>query len=326
MRRLPDRLPSGPSSSPYHVPVLLAQVLTFLRPRPGGIYVDGTLGDGGYAEAILRESSPDGIVIGIDRDPEALATARSRLSEYGDRLRTVHATYDRVAEVVHAQGLAAVQGVVFDLGVSSRQLDQAVRGFSFRQDAPLDMRMDTTAGVTAAELVNTLPERELERVLREYGEERLAGRIARAIAHERALAPIETTGRLAQIIWDAVPASYRHGRIHPATRSFQAIRILVNREIDLLEGGVRGGVEILEPGAPIVVVAYHSLEDRVIKRLFRELAGKGFPAGEAPTPTVRLLTPKPLTPEPAEVAANPRARSAKLRAAEKLPPPDVGGP
>lgn len=326
MRRLSDGLPSRPSSSPYHVPVLLAQVLTFLRPRPGGVYVDGTLGDGGYAEAILRESSPDGVVIGIDRDPEALATARARLSEYGDRLRTVHTTYDRVAEVIRAEGFSAVQGVVFDLGVSSRQLDQAERGFSFRQDAPLDMRMDTTAGDTAADLVNTLPERELERILREYGEERLAGRIARAITRERARAPIETTGRLAQIIWDAVPASYRHGRIHPATRSFQAIRILVNREIDLLEGGVRGGVEMLEPGAPIVVVAYHSLEDRVIKRVFRELAGKGFPAGEAPTPRVRLLTPKPLTPEPAEVATNPRARSAKLRAAEKLPPPDVGGP
>ena len=285
MRRLSDGLPSRPSSSPYHVPVLLAQVLTFLRPRPGGV-VDGTLGDGGYAEAILRESSPDGVVIGIDRDPEALATARARLSEYGDRLRTVHTTYDRVAEVIRAEGFSAVQGVVFDLGVSSRQLDQAERGFSFRQDAPLDMRMDTTAGDTAADLVNTLPERELERILREYGEERLAGRIARAITRERARAPIETTGRLAQIIWDAVPASYRHGRITAA--GFQAIRILVNRE-SIYWKAACGAASRCWSRAPQLsswlITRWKTASSSVS---FARLAGKGFPAGEAPLLRVRL--------------------------------------
>ncbi|NLC58111.1 MAG: 16S rRNA (cytosine(1402)-N(4))-methyltransferase RsmH [Armatimonadetes bacterium] len=316
MRSPKRELPQDPGAI-LHIPVLLPEVVSFLQPRCGGVYVDCTLGDGGHAEALLRHSAPDGMVIGIDRDPAALAVASARLAEFGSRLRPVHATFDRVAEVVRGEGFAAADGVLFDLGVSSRHLEEAGRGFSFLQDAPLDMRMDPTGGVTAAALVATLTQEELERLLRDYGEERFAGRIARAIVRERAQAPIERTGQLASIVAGAVPPAYRHGRIHPATRTFQALRIAVNGELDLLAAALRNGVAILHPGGRIVVISYHSLEDRITKTLFRELAGIGFPAGEAPEPLLTLLTRKPVVPGEEEVAANPRARSAKLRAAER---------
>lgn len=307
-----------PPDDAYHLPVLPAPVTAFLQPRSGGVYVDGTLGGGGHTALLLQASAPDGIVIGIDRDPEALAAARQRLAPFGERLRAVHATFDLMAEVVHQQGFEMVQGVLLDLGVSSRQLDRAERGFSFQQDAPLDMRMDPSTGASAAEVVNTLSARELERVIGSLGEERFAGRIARAIERERAKAPLETTGQLAQVIRDAVPGSYRHGRIHPATRTFQALRIYINRELEQLEAGLLQGVDLLASGGRIVAISYHSLEDRIVKNTFRRLAGKGLSPDEEVTPVLRLLTPKPLVPEPEESAENPRARSAKLRAAEKL--------
>ncbi len=323
-----DSVPQPPGDRParrapgaYHVPVLLDQTIAFVRPRAGGVYVDGTLGGGGHAEALLRQSAPDGVVIGIDRDPEALAAARERLGEFGDRLRAVHSTFDRVAEVVREQGFATVDGVLFDLGVSSRQLDKAERGFSFAQDAPLDMRMNPVGSdQTAAEVVNTTPQQPLERMIGELGEERFAGRISRAIVREREKAPIETTGRLAAIIAGSVPAAYRHGRIHPATRTFQGLRIFVNRELELLESGLRNAVDVLGDGGIVAAISYHSLEDRIVKNTFRDLAGKGRPAGEGPPPVLRILTPKPVVADPEEVSANPRARSAKLRAAERLGP------
>lgn len=318
MHRPPDPEPTGQSSGPYHIPVLLEEAIAFLQPHSGGVYADCTLGGGGHAEALLRLSAPDGVVVGIDRDPEALAAARARLAEFGNRLRAVHATFDRVAEVVRSEGFAGVDGVLYDLGVSSRQLDAAERGFSFRQSARLDMRMDPTEGTSAETVVNTFSQKELERIFGELGEERFAGRIARHVVEQRAKGRIETTGRLADIISGAVPPAYRHGRIHPATRSFQGLRIFVNRELELLEQGLERGVEILRPGGRIVVISYHSLEDRIAKVLFRRLAGKGMPAGEGPAPVLRLVTPKPMEAGKAETTANPRARSAKLRAAERL--------
>lgn len=306
--------PSPPEA--YHVPVLLQSVLHFLQPRPGGVYVDGTLGAGGHTEAILRQSAPSGRVIGIDRDPEALSIARARLAEFGNRLHLVHATFDQMEEILRALGCTNVDGVLLDLGVCSYQLDRPERGFSFRYDGPLDMRMDPTQGLTAAEVVNSLPEHALVKVLREWGEERYAGRIAKAIVRKRAKTPIQTTRQLAEVVAEAVPPSYRYGRIHPATRTFQALRILVNQELTLLEKGLCTAVRALAPGGRIAVISYHSLEDRLTKRVFRGFSGQGAELQGCPA-ILRVLTRRPVVPDEAEVAQNPRARSAKLRAGEK---------
>jgi len=315
-------------TAPAHQPVMLDRVAELLRPRSGGVYLDATLGLGGHAGRLLEASAPDGRVIGLDRDPAALALARQRLAWAGDRLTAVAASFADLAEVADRLGLAAVDGVVYDLGVSSLQLDEPDRGFSYRADAPLDMRMDPTTGITAAEVLATYPRAELARVLREYGEERFAGRIARFVDEARRRAPISTTGQLVELVKAAVPAAARRTGPHPARRAFQALRIEVNRELDALEASLPQAIELLAPGGRLVVLAYHSLEDRIVKRALADAGGRpvqGPPRLPVDLPAARpasvaVLTRRPETPTPAEVAANPRAESAKLRAAEKLPP------
>src|SRR5215216_1714419 len=334
LRRRDQRRPPGRAgdlmvlTAARHDPVMIDRVTELLRPRPGGVYVDATLGLGGHAERLLEASAPDGRVVGLDRDPAALALARQRLAWASDRLEAVNASFADLGEVAARVGLEAVDGVVYDLGVSSLQLDEGERGFSYRADAPLDMRMDPTAGITAAEVLATYPRAELARILREYGEERFAGRIARVLDEARRRAPITTTGQLAELVKAAVPAAARRTGPHPARRAFQALRIEVNRELDALRASLPQALDLLAPGGRLVVLAYHSLEDRIVKQALGAAAGRTVEAPhrlpvEAPaaTPaTVVLLTRRPERPSAAEVAANPRAESAKLRAAEKLPP------
>ena len=307
-----------------HIPVMPAEVLRYLAPKPGGIYLDGTVGGGGHAALILEASAPGGILIGLDRDAEALAAARTKLSLYGDRARLFHRNFAGLAEVIAEAGLAGIDGFLFDLGVSSHQLDSGERGFSFQQEAPLDMRMDIGKGVTAADLVNGLSEEELARIIRDYGEERWAKRIAAFIVRARTEAPVEMTSRLVDIIKGAIPRGAWEERLHPATRTFQALRIAVNDELGSLERGVAAGLRLLNKEGRGVVISFHSLEDRLVKNSFRELAQgctcpKGLPRCVCNvTPQVKVLTGKPVMAGDTEVAANPRARSAKLRAVEKL--------
>jgi 16S rRNA (cytosine1402-N4)-methyltransferase len=311
-----------------HEPVMVDRVTDLLRPRPGGTYLDATLGLGGHTERLLEASAPDGRVIGLDRDPAALALARQRLAWAGDRLQAVAASFADLAEVAGRLGLDAVEGAVYDLGVSSLQLDEGDRGFSYRADAPLDMRMDPTTGISAAEVVATYPRAELARILREYGEERFAGRIARVLDEARRRAPIATTGQLAELVKAAVPAAARRTGPHPARRAFQALRIEVNRELDALRASLPQAIDLLAPGGRLVVLAYHSLEDRIVKQVLADAAGRPLdtphrlpvdPPATSPA-TMAVLTRRPERPSTAEVAANPRAESAKLRAAEKLQP------
>jgi 16S rRNA (cytosine1402-N4)-methyltransferase len=291
-----------------HDPVLVAETLTLLQPGHGGTFVDCTVGLGGHARALLEAGADR--VIGLDRDRDALAHAEAALAPWAGRVDLVHADYRSVAEVLADRRLAAVDGALADLGVSSMQLDDPARGFSFRHDARLDMRMDRSEGPTAAELLRTATEAELADVIFQYGEERYARRIARRIAEERRRAPIETTGELAAIVRRAVPHRGWQ-RIDPATRTFQALRIWVNRELDGLEAFLRGLVGVLRVGARVAVIAFHSLEDRIVKRTFRALEAGGEAA-------IRVLTKRPLVAGEDEIARNPRARSAKLRAAERL--------
>lgn len=308
-----------------HVPVMPREAVEYLGCSPGGVYVDGTVGGGGYAREILKATGPEGRLIGIDRDPQALEAAAKALSSFGDRVVLVHDNFSRVKEIVEELGLGSVDGVVLDLGVSSFQLESAQRGFSFSRDAPLDMRMDPTRGTTARELVNTLSAGELARIFRLYGEERFSKRIAGAIVRAREKKPVETTGELAAIVEGAVPGKFRHQRIHPATRVFQALRIAVNDEMESLEAALAGGMEVLVPGGRMVVISFHSLEDRTVKRAFRDFARGCVCPPDSPKcvcghkPLARVITRKPVLPAPEEVERNPRARSAKLRAAEKLP-------
>jgi 16S rRNA (cytosine1402-N4)-methyltransferase len=307
-----------------HITVLYDEVLRLLAPCPGGVYVDGTLGGGGHAFGILHASSPDGILLGFDRDAEALAAASRRLSSFGDRVRLFHANFTQLAETLAHEGLEAVDGIVLDLGVSSHQLDTGERGFSFQREAPLDMRMDTSSGRTAADLVNTLPERELEQIIFEFGEERWARRIAAVIVAERKIAPILTTMHLAGLVKRSIPRAKWEARLHPATRTFQAIRIAVNEELDSLETGLRTSVASLASGGRLAVISFHSLEDRIVKNTFSELAKGCVCMKNVPrcvcgkVPVVKKLTGKPLVARQEEVAENPRSRSAKLRAVEKI--------
>ncbi|MBB5869376.1 16S rRNA (cytosine1402-N4)-methyltransferase [Allocatelliglobosispora scoriae] len=311
-----------------HVPVLLERCLDLLAPALDRAdrttyHVDATLGLGGHAEAVL-ERHPHTILIGLDRDTEALAHAGHRLARFADRIHLVHAVYDELPDVLAKLDIDRIDGALFDLGVSSLQLDEADRGFAYAQDAPLDMRMDQSRGTTAAQVVNEYPPGELVRVLRVYGEEKFATRIVSAIVKERAKpGGLTSSARLAELVRDAIPAATRRTGGHPAKRTFQALRIEVNRELAVLEAALPAALDALAPGGRIVVMSYHSLEDRITKQALTERARSTGPIDlpvELPGtgPTVRLLTRGAEPPTEAEVAANPRAASVKLRAAELI--------
>jgi 16S rRNA (cytosine1402-N4)-methyltransferase len=294
---------------PIHEPVLTSDVLRYLVPSQRGLIVDCTVGLGGHARALLDAGASR--ILGLDRDPEALDAARAVLAPYGGRVELVHADYRTLGDVLDARGIDRIDGALADLGVSSLQLDAEGRGFSFRRDEPLDMRMDRTTGATAADVVNTTGERELADVIWRFGEERFSRRIARRIVEERARHPITTTGTLGDIVRAAVRAR-GHQRIDPATRTFQALRIWVNRELDGLDTFLRTAAGRLRVGARLVVIAFHSLEDRIVKHTLRALAARE-------DGILTVLTKRPVVPDDDEIARNPRARSAKLRAAERLP-------
>lgn len=299
------------------------EVVRFLALRENALYLDGTLGGGGHT-ALILENAPKARVVGIDRDMEALAAAGERLAAHRDRLHLVHGDFAGIAGHLSTLGITALDGFILDLGVSSHQLDSQARGFSFQQNASLDMRMDTSCGETASDLVNDLPEAELEHIIKEYGEERWARRIASFIARERNESPITTTFRLVDIIKGAVPKAKWDERIHPATRTFQALRIAVNHELESLEHGLRAALNMLKPGGRGVVISFHSLEDRIVKHIFREYAERCTCPRQLPVcvcgkrPLLKILTGKPVTAAKQEVDNNPRSRSAKLRAVEKL--------
>lgn len=300
------------------------EAVHYLACAPGGVYVDGTLGGCGYALEILKASAPNGVLIGIDRDIDALKAAEETLRPFKDRVFLAKENFKNLRKVLLSNGLNAADAIVLDLGVSSHQLDTARRGFSFRFDARLDMRMDTSSTQTAHDLVNTLGKDELERILKNYGEERFARSIAAAIERARSFKPIETTSELARIISSAVPKRFHSKNIHPATKSFQALRIVVNSELDDLKDGISAATGALKKGGRLVVVSFHSLEDRIVKETFREMASTCVCPPRFPqcvcgkTASVKLVTKKAVKPQDDELRANPRARSARLRAIEKL--------
>jgi 16S rRNA (cytosine1402-N4)-methyltransferase len=308
-----------------HVPVLLGRVLELLAPaltEPGAVVVDATLGMGGHAEALLV-AHPQARLIGIDRDTDALALATARLAPFETRITLVHAVYDQLPVVLAELGLSTVDGILFDLGVSSLQLDETDRGFSYAHDAPLDMRMDRTSGKTAADVVNTYSAAEIAHVLRVYGEERFASRIANAIVQERSREPLVSASRLAELVRDSIPAATRRTGGHPAKRTFQALRIEVNAELAALERAVPAAVAAVRVGGRVVVLSYQSLEDRLVKQVFAAGAASTSPS-ELPVelpdhaPRLRLLTRGADQASAAEVAANPRAASVRLRAIERI--------
>jgi len=286
-----------------------------------GVYVDATVGGGGHAGVILERT--EGLLVGIDRDEEALAFAQKRLARFGDRKFLIKANYSELGEVLKKLNIQKVDGVLLDLGVSSHQLDRPERGFSFSAEAPLDMRMDCSARLTAFVAVNNFKQDELERIIRSYGEEKMAARIARAIAAKRRIAPIETTTQLAAVVASAIPAKFRSKKIHPATKTFQAIRIAVNSELDDLKPAINKATDALKMGGRLCVISFHSLEDRIVKNEFRLLAGGCACPKDIPfcvcgrQPKLKLITGKALKPSPEEARNNPRARSARLRAAQR---------
>jgi 16S rRNA (cytosine1402-N4)-methyltransferase len=301
-----------------HTPVLLSDVLTALDPRPGGRFIDGTLGAGGHAEAILQASAPDGRLLGLDADPAALSLARQTLAPYADRIRLVNANFSQVARIAHSYDSSPVDGILLDLGLSSMQLDAVERGFSFQSEGPLDMRYDPTGATTAADLVNNLPADELADLIYRFGEERRSRAIARAIVAAR---PLHTTRELADVIARAA-GGRRQARIHPATRTFQALRIAVNDELEALRNTLPQALTLLSPGGRIAVISFHSLEDRIVKNFFVQESKDCICPPEqlvctcGHKATLRIITRKPISANPAEIEANPRARSAKLRVAE----------
>ncbi|HBT47530.1 MAG TPA: 16S rRNA (cytosine(1402)-N(4))-methyltransferase [Peptococcaceae bacterium] len=291
-----------------HEPVLLSQVVEFLDPQPGEIFVDGTVGGGGHASALLERLQPGGLLLGLDRDEEALAAASERLRPFGAAVRLVRARFSQLPDVLVQEGFRRIDGLLLDLGVSSYQLENPERGFSYQVDGPLDMRFDREDGLTAADIVNTWPEGELARIIREYGEERWASRIARFIIRARRRGPITSTGELVEIIKDAIPARARRSGPHPAKRTFQALRIAINDELGELQRLLSRLPEVLSPGGRVAVISFHSLEDRLVKRAFKGLSPQ----------VLEILTPKPVVATPEEIARNPRARSARLRAARRV--------
>jgi 16S rRNA (cytosine1402-N4)-methyltransferase len=313
------------ASAPRHVPVMLRRCLELLEPaisRPGSVVVDATLGLGGHSEALLR-AFPDVRLIAVDRDPAAVELAGERLAPYGDRVTLAHAVYDELPEVLDLLGVARVQGALFDLGVSSMQLDEAERGFAYAQDAPLDMRMNQTAGISAAEILNTYAPGELVRILRDYGEERFARKIVDAVVRERAKEPFSSSARLVELIREALPQAAKRTGGNPAKRTFQALRIEVNGELAVLERAVPAAVAALAVGGRIAVLSYHSLEDRLVKRVLGAGAAITAPPGlpvvpERYQPRLKLLTRGAELPTEEEIAANRRAAPARLRGAERI--------
>ena len=309
----------------WHIPVMLQETLELLGAAPGKVIVDATVGGGGHAAALLERIVPGGRLIGLDRDEDALTEARERLSPYKDALSLQKANFAELREVLAQCGARAVDGILFDLGVSSHQLDSPKRGFAYSRDDLLDMRMDTEQMQTAGDLLNDLSHGELAAIFRRYGEEKWAGRIASYIVERRRKEKITRSAQLVEIIREAIPAAARRRGGHPAKRVFQALRIAVNDELDSLQQGLRQGIEALRPGGRIVVIAYHSLEDRVVKEIFRQscsscICPPGLPRCSCGgINELRLLTRKPLFPSEAETNLNPRAKSARLRGAEKLP-------
>ncbi len=294
-----------------HSPVMSSEVLYWLLGDGRKIFLDCTVGYSGHAEKLLEGSGPDGRLVGLDRDRSAIEASRQRLSRFGARAILIHGHFMELKQHLSAQGLAQVDGIVFDLGVSSPQLDEPARGFSFQQDGPLDMRMDQSIGGTAADLINRWPEVQLADAIFQFGEERFSRRIARAIVRARERHPLGTTKELVSVIEGAVPANYRHGRLHCATRTFQALRISVNQELDCLEPALCDAADVLSPGGRLCVISFHSLEDRIVKHTFRALSGKEDPA-------LVVLTKKPQVSTSEESDRNPRSRSAKLRAAQRV--------
>ncbi len=293
-----------------HIPVLVQEVVEYLQCGPGRVFLDCTVGAGGHAEAILKASDPDGRIIGLDRDETALEVTRERLRPFGVRAVLYHEDFRRMGTLLQVQGVHQVDGILFDLGISSLQLSDPERGFSFQYDGPLDMRMDRRTEVTAAHLVNRLPEKALADLLYHYGEERRARRIARAIIGERKAYSIRTTRQLSEIVLRAIPSSMKSKRLHPATRTFQALRIAVNRELEGLSDTLKLAASCLAPSRRMCVIAFHSLEDRIVKQTFREMVKEN-------AMPVRIVTKKPERPKPEEIAGNPRSRSAKLRVMER---------
>ena len=307
-----------------HTSVLLHETIESLRVRPDGIYVDGTLGGGGHALEVCRLLSDKGRLIGIDQDGDAIAAAQNRLKEFKDRVTILRCNYCAMVAELHKLGITSVDGILLDLGVSSHQLDDAERGFAYRADAPLDMRMDTRQELTASDVINTYSEQELTRILREYGEERFAGRIAGRIVKQRAVHSIETTGELADLIKGAIPAKYRSEKGHPAKRSFQAVRIEVNRELEVLQESLDGMIDMLGDGGRLCVITFHSLEDRITKQAFRRNENPCTCPPELPVCVCgkkskgHVITRKPIIPSAEETEGNSRAKSAKLRVFERV--------
>lgn len=310
----------------HHVPIMVSEVLELLEPARGGIFVDGTLGGGGHAEAVLSALPETGRLFGIDRDDEALKAASARLARFGDRFTAIKGNFFDMKTLLFGRGITRVDGILLDLGVSSHQLDAAERGFSYKAEAPLDMRMDQSAPLTAKIVVNTWSEAELRRIFWEYGEEKFSGKIAARIVERRKEKPIETTTELAELIKSAIPAKFRNEPQHPARRCFQAIRIAVNGELDGLDDAVTAAHDLLNPGGRLAILTFHSLEDRIVKNAFRRFENPCTCPKSAPVcicgkkPTAKVLTRHPLVASDEEQKENSRATSAKLRAIVRIDP------
>lgn len=307
-----------------HVPVLLDECIEGLEIKSGGIYIDGTIGGAGHSKEIAKLMGPDGILIGIDQDINAINAARERLEAYGDRVKLVNDNFKNIKSIVHGLGIDKVDGILLDLGVSSHQLDEGERGFSYMKDAALDMRMDRKNPLTAEAIVNEWSEDEIHNIIKEYGEERWAKRIAEFIVRERQTQRITSTQQLVDIIKSAIPASARREGPHPAKRTFQALRIAVNDELGILEKTITDGVDLLKPQGRICIITFHSLEDRIVKTMFNKLEKPCTCPPRIPqcicgqVPKIKVISRKPITASPEELEKNPRARSAKLRVAERL--------
>lgn len=307
-----------------HIPVLFREIMEIMAPKPGEFFVDCTLGGGGHSKGFLERTSPDGLLIGIDQDDDALVAARQNLRAYDGRIMLVHSNYSNLDKILNDYAPGGVDGILFDIGVSSHQLDEAKRGFSYMQDAPLDMRMDQTQSLNAWQVVNTYKEEDLQRILKEYGEERWAKRIARFLVEFRSKKPIDTTGELVDIIKRAIPKGAREEGSHPAKRTFQAIRIEVNDELGVLNRTIQVAANHLKKGGRLGIISFHSLEDRIVKEQFRYLASDCICPPELPicqcdkVSEVKILTRKPVTASPEELERNSRAKSAKFRAVEKI--------